>query len=101
MHLLIALKCPSSHSLFSWAFIWRVAIIYVTQLGFCLQALGGRARAEEGKEPRAWRIAGEGAASPTCVPALIPESQQPCLRDGGARIPPRPGLSSLLGSKRV
>lgn len=57
MHLLIALKCPSSHSLFfffSWAFIWRVAIIYVMQLGFCLQSPGGTMSAELGREPRAW-----------------------------------------------
>lgn len=56
MHLLIALKCPSSHSLFffSWAFIWRVAIIYVMQLGFCLQSPGGTMSAEPGREPRAW-----------------------------------------------
>lgn len=36
---------------FPWAFIWRVAIIYVMQLGFCLQALGGSVSAEQGKEP--------------------------------------------------
>lgn len=51
MHLLIALKCPSSHSLFLWAFIWRVEVIYVMQLGFCPQSPGGIMSAELKKEP--------------------------------------------------
>lgn len=53
MHLLMALECPSSHSLFfpGLSFIWRVAVIYVMQLGFCLQALQGSVSAEQGKEP--------------------------------------------------